>query len=166
MLVHAFKCVGPIAEILDEWKKLVYRAADRQDHLLRLTLAHTIAWVEGRAAGIVSDNPEGLQGWKKSEKLSEDFNVHVMVPDLDHKDGAAAYSHLAACAPPPLQFLFASLNLPFKQIEYNGETFMPGAIYDEQEGWLLIVGREHLSESDIEAFNPFSCVSYMGLTEV
>jgi hypothetical protein len=166
MLVHAFKCVGPIAEILDEWKKLVYRAIDRQDHLRKLTLAHTLVWSGGNPVGVVRDNPEDLEGWTKSERLSEEFDLHVLVPDLDHKSGALAHGNLQSCATPSLQFLFASLNLPFKQIESNGETFMPGAILDEQEGWLLIVGREHLSEDDIEAFNPFTCVTYMGLTEV
>jgi hypothetical protein len=166
MLVHAFKCVGPIAEILEEWKKLVYRATDRQDQLQRLTFANTLVWVQGNAVGIVRDNPEELEGWTKSDSLSEQFQRHVLVPDLDHKSGALAHSHLQSCAIPSLAFLFASLNLPFKEIEYNGESYMPGAILDEQEGWLLIVGREHLTDDDIEAFNPFTSVSYLGLTEV
>lgn len=166
MLVHAFKCTGPIAEILDEWKKLVYRAADRKEHLRQLTVAHTIVWSEGNPVGVVRDNPEELQGWKKSEELSEEFKQHVLVPDLDHKDGFLAYQNLVSCVVPSLAFLFASLNLPFKQIEHDGETFMPGAILDEQDGWLLIVGKEHITEEELEKFNPFSCVSYMGLTEV
>ena len=129
-------------------------------------MAHTVVWSEGNPVGVVRENPEELEGWKKSEEFSEEFQQLVLVPDLDHKSGAWAYRQLASCAIPSLSFLFASLNLPYKQIEHNGESFMPGAILDEQDGWLLIVGREHITEEELENFNPFSCVSYMGLTEV